>query len=195
MLATLRRWTRRREDLERRRAYIQGYSFPHLLRERIVEHVDVELDDAGVRLVLDGLRAWFTACLHAEGKTLGMPSKAVDAAWHEFILMTHHYKSFCDEAFGYYLHHSPESTMTEPMSTAMQRTVLVSDRDPGLRAFHGVPLLFAVDSKIGLPDATFWTEKDIDALRESGKGWAGGGSCGSGDGGGGGCGGGGCGGG
>jgi hypothetical protein len=36
-----------------------------------------------------------------------MPSVAVDTAWHEFILMTRDYDSFCKGAFGQYLHHTP----------------------------------------------------------------------------------------
>ena len=35
------------------------------------------------------------------------PSLLVDNAWHEFILFTRLYHSFCDKHFGRYIHHSP----------------------------------------------------------------------------------------
>jgi|GEM_PF-4477144 len=38
-----------------------------------------------------------------------MPSHAVDEAWHGFILCTARYSAFCDEAYGQFLHHHPES--------------------------------------------------------------------------------------
>jgi hypothetical protein len=206
MFSLFRRSARRREELEWRRLYIEGYSFPPPLRERILEHSDLELTSSQVSLVLDGLRAWFVACLYAGGKTLGMPSRAVDVAWHEFILLTREYQAFCDEAFGYYLHHSPEQTLGEPMPTALRRTLLATDRQLDPAAYAGLPLLFALDSQLGLPDGQTWTPEDLDQLRDQGSdggsfagflGEEGGGSGdgGASDGGGASCGGGGCGGG
>jgi hypothetical protein len=169
MFSLFRRSARRREELERRRLYIEGYSFPPALRERIVEHSDLELTSSQVSLVLDGLRAWFVACFDADGKTLGMPSRAVDVAWHEFILMTREYQSFCEEAFGYYLHHAPEQTLDEPMPAALRRTLLATDRRPDLTAYAGIPLLFALDSQLGLANGQTWTPEDLDQLREQGS--------------------------
>jgi hypothetical protein len=189
MFSLFRRSARRREELERRRLYIEGYSFPPALRERIVEHSDLALTSSQLSLVLDGLRAWFVACLYADGKTLGMPSRAVDVAWHEFILMTREYQSFCDEAFGYYLHHTPEQTMGEPMPAALQRTLLATDRQPAFTGYAGIPLLFALDSQLGFPDGQTWTREDLDQLRAqepdggSFTGFSGGDGGGSGDGG------------
>jgi hypothetical protein len=169
MFSLFRRLARRREELDRRRLYIEGYSFPPALRDRIAEHSDLELTSSQVSLVLDGLRAWFVTCLYADGKTLGMPSRAVDVAWHEFILMTREYQSFCDDAFGYYLHHTPEQTLDEPMPTALRRTLLATDRQPDLTGYAGIPLLFALDSQLGLADGQTWTPEDLDQLREQGS--------------------------
>jgi hypothetical protein len=38
---------------------------------------------------------------------LDMPSKEVDAVWHQFILFTRDYFDFCDRFYGKYFHHSP----------------------------------------------------------------------------------------
>jgi hypothetical protein len=168
MLSFFRRSSRRRAELERRRMYIESYSFPSALREKLEAHPDLDLTGTQISLVLDGLRTWFVACLHADGKTLGMPSRAVDIAWHEFILMTREYQSFCDEAFGYYLHHSPEETMDEAMPGPLRRTLLTTERDPMVSGYVGIPFLFALDGELGLEDGQRWTPEDIDSLRSSG---------------------------
>ncbi len=136
-----------------------------------------------------------------------MPSRAVDIAWHEMILMTRTYHHFCERAFGRYLHHSPEAIMEEPLRQGLGRTLAVVESRS--RTLAAVPLLFAIDSELDIADGHAWTVADIDAaakrapaVRRQGGGHAfyGGGAHGDGggDGGsgcGGGCGGGGCGGG
>ena len=168
MLSLFRRRSRRRAELERRRIYIESYSFPGALREKLEAHPDLDLSGTQTSLVLDGLRTWFVACLYADGKTLGMPSKAVDVAWHEFILLTREYQSFCNEAFGYYLHHSPEETMDEAMPAALRRTLLTTEREAMVPGYLGIPFLFALDGELGLPDGQNWTPEELDGLRTSG---------------------------
>ena len=184
---------------KRRRAFIERYEFPAALRAKLREQLGNEHQVAGA---LDGLREWYLACLHANGEMLGMPSKAVDIAWHEMILMTRAYHAFCDRAFGRYLHHSPDSVMDEPMRDSLARTLAAVDGRSA--AIAGVPLLFAIDGQLGVEDGYSWDEQDIQHLRSvapyhhyadaggAGFHWPG---HGGGDGGGGGCGGGGCGGG
>jgi hypothetical protein len=167
MFSLFRRSSRRRAELERRRIYIESYSFPAALREKLEAHPDLDLTGSQISLVLDGLRSWFVACLYADGETLGMPSKAVDVAWHEFILMTREYQAFCDEAFGYYLHHSPEETMDEAMPAALRRTLTSLERDPAVPAYVGIPFLFALDGELGIKDGQEWTPQDIEGLRAS----------------------------
>jgi hypothetical protein len=96
-----------------------------------------------------------------------MPSRAVDIAWHEFILMTREYQSFCDEAFGYYLHHSPEETMDEAMPATLRRTLTTLERDPAVPGYIGIPFLFALDGELGIQGGQQWTPEEIDSLRDS----------------------------
>jgi hypothetical protein len=175
---------------KRRRAFIESYEFPPALRTKLREKLDGEHQ---VAVALEGLRHWYLACLHAGRETLGMPSRAVDIAWHEMILMTRTYHAFCERAFGHYLHHTPDSLMRESMDDSLART------------YAAAPLLFAVDAELGLADGYRWEERDLRQLRAAPtvyRGYYGphGGGCGAGSGdggggGGGGCGGGGCGGG
>lgn len=57
-----------------------------------------------------GLRQWLRCCGAAlrDGQVIGMPSHAVDEAWHGFILCTAAYARFCADAYGRFLHHHPE---------------------------------------------------------------------------------------
>ena len=50
--------------------------------------------------MLRGLRQFFMAHLRSGRKFVAMPSKLVDAAWHEFILHTQGYQRWCAAAFG-----------------------------------------------------------------------------------------------
>ena len=123
-----------------RRNYIEAYEFSAGLRGKLRE----ELGDTATALTaLDGLRAWYLACLYADGDLIGMPSKVVDVAWHEMILRTREYTEFCERAFGGYLHHSPDSTLDVPSAAAAADTLKLVDE-------HELPMvLFTADGDTG----------------------------------------------
>jgi hypothetical protein len=151
----------RRLRHRRRRAFIESYEFPRALRTKLREKLD---GDEQVDVALAGLRDWYLACLDAPGEVLGMPSRVVDVAWHEMILMTRAYHAFCERAFGHYLHHSPESVMDESLDHSLARTLSVLDaRSAG--AVGGVPLLFAIDGQLRPEDGFVWDHDDIGRLR------------------------------
>lgn len=57
-------------------------------------------------LVETGLRQWLRCCAAAlrDDQVIGMPSHAVDEAWHGLILCTMRYQAFCAEAYGKFMH-------------------------------------------------------------------------------------------
>ncbi len=57
----------------------------------------------------------FMALLLLGNRGLAMTSKLVDEVWHAHILFTIDYASFCDEAFGRFVHHVP-NTSYAPLS-------------------------------------------------------------------------------
>lgn len=153
--------------LKSRAKFIQQYTFPAELRNRLQRNADLTLEQSGK--VLEGLRQYFLACLSAQrspiAKEVGMPSKAVDAAWHEFIVLTKEYQKFCDEAFGKYLHHTPGAMMATPTSTALANT-LHQFRQPSLAPAQwamlgSIPLLFAIDRELGFKDGHMYDDSAL----------------------------------
>jgi uncharacterized membrane protein YgcG len=151
IISTMRRTGRRR--------FIESYEFPTALRTKLVG------DLGGARaaeIALDGLRGWYLACLYADNALIGMPSKAVDEAWHEMILMTREYTSFCDRAFGRYLHHNPDSVITNvTLDEITAGTLAIVDK-------HELPMtLFTADEDAGFSDGTIWRSHDLRRLRDT----------------------------
>ncbi|TLF81303.1 hypothetical protein FEK34_03745 [Nocardia cyriacigeorgica] len=105
-------------------------------------------------LVDTGLRQWLRCCGAAmrDGQVIGMPSHAVDEAWHGFILCTQLYAEFCTTAYGRFLHHFPEgaappSDSPGSMADQLGRTVVAWSMvaAPGERC-----VLWDLDSRVGV---------------------------------------------
>jgi hypothetical protein len=82
-------------------------------------------------LIDTGLRQWLRCCAAAlrDNQVIGMPSHAVDEAWHGLILCTARYAEFCDKAYGRFLHHHPEGgapagLVTDSTNEQLRRTVI-----------------------------------------------------------------------
>ena len=140
---------------ERRRRYVESFEFPDYLKAKLRE-ARPALTPAQETMVFDGLRQYFHACRVANGRFVSMPSQAVDDAWHAFILSTRHYRDFCERAFGRFLHHTPAEAMRTPtvagegIRRAWRLCCGLERIDP--RAPAALPLLFAVDAALAIPD-------------------------------------------
>ncbi len=142
---------------KKRRDYIQSYVFPSSIRTKLaMKHTGLSSSD--IDLTLKALRQYFLVCLTANaavsGKSMGMPSRVVDDAWHEFILISRAYGAFCTKAFGTYLHHAPESTSRHPGTLALQNTLAALREEPFGRMSRAsvadIPLLFGIDRALGI---------------------------------------------
>lgn len=171
--------------------FISNYAFPAELERRVLA-LHPELDADRVRIVIEGLRQYFLACLTAWtggiARHVGMPSKAVDDAWHEFILMTRDYASFCRHAFGRYLHHVPDAQMSEPMGDALANTLHQLNRPApspaGWATLGAMPLLFAIDRELGVTggysyDAPALAQLEQKRVPGTSRGEGGGAACGA----------------
>ena len=148
----------------KRRSFIESYAFPQALASKLRARHE-SLDDREVERVYEGLREWFLASLQANGTMIGMPSRVVDDAWHEFILMTRLYHGFCDKAFGKYLHHTPNAVASTSARSAIPHT-LKCLRQAKLASEHTLPTLFMVDQELRIENGRRWTLEEI-ALLES----------------------------
>jgi len=106
-------------------------------------------------LVEAATRQWFRMVATAPGATFSMPSTAVDELWHELILHTDEYASFCDAALGRFLHHRPEDPV-DPRRSHRRAAGLVAAlraarRDEDCSDGH-LPLLFRVDECVALAE-------------------------------------------
>jgi hypothetical protein len=144
----------REKHLERRR-FIQRFVVPVHLRRKLREHYP-DLGASHEELVVEALKDYFNIALAARRKLVAMPSKAVDALWHEFILSTHDYHAFCKKAFGYYLHHVPQEAMARPESASqsLKRCWKIACESEGIDPLKPprLPRLFRVDAELNIAD-------------------------------------------
>ncbi|SHV86107.1 Uncharacterized conserved protein [Mycobacteroides abscessus subsp. abscessus] len=105
-------------------------------------------------LVAEGLRQWLRCCGAAmrDGQVIGMPSHAVDEAWHGLILCTARYSAFCDAAYGQFLHHHPDGgapadAVSEPMHEQLRRTVIAWEK---VAAPDEDCVLWDLDARVGV---------------------------------------------
>lgn len=107
-------------------------------------------------LVETGLRQWLRCCGPAlrDKQVVGMPSHAVDEAWHGFILCTARYSAFCKDAYGQFLHHHPEGgepsghhARADSSGEQLRRTVIAWSlvARPGEQC-----VLWDIDSRVGV---------------------------------------------
>ena len=176
----------------RREQHIRSFVFPTAVLNAFRQH-NPDINEKSLFLVARALRTFYLAHLRAGEQVIGMPSKAADALWHEFILDTKAYKTFCDEAFGKFFHHIPATSMQKNVyaDEALQRTWRLACLEENInpRAATRLPLLFALDTKILFPEGNTFSlagkrEKDSGSSSAGFTCNGGGGSCADGDGGG-----------
>jgi len=139
----------------KRAAHIRSYTLPAGLYSKLQKHYpDLSFKDC--QLVAKGLRQFFLAYLAGGKKPVAMPSQAVDALWHEFILYTKHYQAFCKDAFGGFMHHTPAVVMGSDQSAnvGLKRCFYYACRDENINPSKplSLPLLFAIDAKLKIPN-------------------------------------------
>ncbi|MEO4048682.1 hypothetical protein AAFN46_16510 [Pseudomonas sp. CAU 1711] len=138
-----------------RERFIDAYRFPARLESKLLERYP-QLTPQQANEVLHGLREYFQLCRLAGRKMVAMPSQAVDVVWHEFILHTRQYRSFCRQGLGSFLDHTPNEAMPRPQDSreALHRAWQLACRRQHLSPQHTqqLPWLFALDAELGIAD-------------------------------------------
>jgi hypothetical protein len=155
----------------RQRMQIREGRLPVLPKRKLRQQfVNVEAKDAD--LVERGFRQFFMACARSNGRYVAMPSKIVDAYWHALILDTKSYADWCDRTLGRFLHHIPAERLGSDAKAndGLRRAWFWACRDEAIdpRKPSRLPLLFALDTKLGVPNG-FRYVADCEALRRSGR--------------------------
>ncbi|MEJ7687435.1 MAG: hypothetical protein WKG52_10800 [Variovorax sp.] len=140
-------------EMSARRQFVREATFPRFLGAKL-RAAYPQLQERDTDLVLRGLRQFFMAHLRSDRKFVAMPSKVVDAAWHEFILHTQGYQRWCAAAFGKLMHHTPAEVLGSDArrNDGLRRTWYWACKEESIdpRKPTRLPLLFALDAKFGV---------------------------------------------
>jgi hypothetical protein len=146
-------WSRWRRAA--RAEFIRSYVFPKGLFDKL-QRKRPELTLKDCQLVAHALRQFFLAYLKGGRRFVSMPSQVTDDLWHELILYTRNYETFCRRAFGGFLHHSPavvlgsQQLSNEGLRRCWWHACIEENINP--RRPTRLPLLFAIDAKLKIAD-------------------------------------------
>ena len=154
-------WRKHRD--EQRLVFIENYSFSSVLIKRVhKQYPDLTQDE--MRQVVKAMKDYFYICSQAKGKMVAMPSKIVDVFWHEFLLFTRAYQTFCTQGFGKFLHHTPTEAMTKqtlaPIGLKRAWRMACNKENINPKKPAKLPLLFHIDSSLGIKDGFIYTLND-----------------------------------
>lgn len=137
-----------------RAAYIQNFDMPQGLYRRLSKHHPT-LTIADFQLVCDSLRQFFLIHLRSGRNLIAMPSQVTDDLWHEFILYTQAYQTFCQKGFGKFFHHTPAAALSpkqQKSNAGVKRTWFhacqIENINP--RTPARLPLIFGIDAQLNI---------------------------------------------
>ncbi|MDB5931284.1 MAG: hypothetical protein JWR60_2991 [Polaromonas sp.] len=176
LMAVLGLWASR----ERERM-VRTLPLPHFLKRKLRDAYP-HLSGKDAELVERGLRQFFLACQRSRRQFVAMPSKVVDSMWHEFILHTGAYREWCELVIGRFIDHVPAEVLgrNSKANDGLRRAWYWACRDEAIqpRKPSRLPLLFALDAKLGIENG-FAYQPDCRGLAPAdGQGGQGGAYCG-----------------
>lgn len=115
-------------------AALAAFQAPYLEEKLLAEGVFDDAEAYEVAFREFKRYAWLAS--RTEG-SLPMTSEAVDDVWHQFILFTREYHTFCERFLDGYLHHRPRTSLTPLAPGGRERFV-----DAYEEAFGPVPAIW-----------------------------------------------------
>lgn len=138
-----------------RERYIRESAFPQFLKRRLRDAYP-SLTPKDCELAERGLRQFFLACLRSRGAYVAMPSRAVDALWQAFTQNPTAYQAWCRDALGFVPEYAPAVVLgkKEHHNDGLRRAWYWACKDEAIapRLPSRLPLLFALDAKLAVPD-------------------------------------------
>ena len=138
-------------------AYLENYQFIDIVIAKFKEK-HKNLTDADIELVIKGLKNYFYISSRSSDIII-LPSIVLDDLWHEFILYSKEYNSFCNEAFGRFLHHSPNDTKSFDVDMARFLAWEESCKLEGLNpsTTSELPLIFKIDELLKIKNGLYYS--------------------------------------
>ncbi|MGH6627342.1 MAG: glycine-rich domain-containing protein [Burkholderiaceae bacterium] len=165
LLAVWTRWQRER--------VLRESPLPQFLKRKLRD-IYPQLSGKDADLVERGLRQFFLACLRSNRQFVAMPSRVVDALWHEFILHTQAYRDWCELALGWFLHHTPAEALSAQArrNDGLRRTWYWCCKEEAInpRQPSRLPLLFALDAKLQIAGGFHYLPDCRDIARKNAEG-------------------------
>ena len=147
------RWYNKMFVCPKRLEYINRYRFGSAPKDKMRE-LHPRLTTSETDQAFEGLRQFLLIAHAAQGEVV-MPSRAVDDAWHQFILFTDEYSRFCESAFGKFFRHKPYAKNVdngEPATVvpASLKTWAIPCHLEGISYEQPkkLPLLFSIDADL-----------------------------------------------
>lgn len=137
-----------------REGYIRSFDFPQGLHRRLRKN-HPNLTAAEFHVVSDSLRQFFLIHLRSGRNSVSMPSQVTDDLWHEFILYTKAYQTFCKKGFGKFFHHTPAAVFTplqKKSNVGLKRAWVHACQIENIntRLPARLPLIFAIDAQLNI---------------------------------------------
>lgn len=149
-----RRWT-----LAVRERFVREAALPQLLKRKLRDAYPL-LTAKDADLAERGLRQFFLACLRSNRNFVAVPSHAVGALWSAFSQDSESYRNWCQNALGYAPDYSPAHVLGKKASNndALRRAWYWACKDEAIdpRKPSRLPLLFALDAKLAIPDGFYY---------------------------------------
>ena len=155
----------KKKDIRKKGDFIANYNFSDSLKEKVGQK-HPQLTEGAIDSVFLALKDFFFFCV--EERSLTMPSKVVDDAWHEFILFTKEYQDFCIGAYGkarrHFLHHTPAESYKKELilnrgKLDMRRVWRAACENEGIdrKNPEKLPRLFAIDKLLEIEGGHFYS--------------------------------------
>ena len=158
---------------QQRERWVREAPLPHFLKRK-VRQTYPHLCGKDLELVERGLRQFFLSCLRSNKQFVAMPSRVVDAMWHEFILHTKAYKDWCSVGLGWFLHHTPAEALGKKArnNDGLRRAWYWACKDEGINphAPTRLPLLFALDAKLHIANGFTYASNCTDINQKNANG-------------------------
>ena len=149
-----RRWT-----LAVRERFVREAALPQLLKHKLRDAYPL-LSAKDADLAERGLRQFFIACLRSNKNFVAVPSHTVGALWSAFSQDSKAYRNWCQNALGYAPDYSPAQVLGKKASSndALRRAWYWACKDEAIdpRKPSRLPLLFALDAKLAIPDGFYY---------------------------------------